>query len=208
MAKSTKASAGQSSNCRSSGPLTGKTIVLGVTGSIAAYKAADLTSLLVKAGATVYPVLTRSACEFIQPLTLQVLARNPAVSDLWGEKEGWQPGHIDLADRADLLVVAPATAHVIAQFAHGLAPDLLSCIYLATRAPVLICPAMNGKMYSHPATTANLEILANRGVTFVDPVQGMLACGYEGNGKLAPVDTIFQRITAMLIGSGKSSRKG
>lgn len=180
------------------GPLAGKTIVLGVTGSIAAYKAADLTSLLVQAGASVYPVLTHSACEFIQPLTLQVLARNPAVSDLWGEKEGWQPGHIDLADRADLLVVAPATAHVIAQFAHGLAPDLLSCIYLATLAPVLVCPAMNGKMYAHPATASNLEVLRQRGVSFVDPVPGMLACGYEGNGKLAPVDVIFRRIESIL----------
>ncbi len=183
-------------------PLAGKTIVLGVTGSIAAYKAADLTSLLVQAGALVYPVLTRAACEFIQPLTLQVLARKPAASDLWAEKEGWQPGHIDLADRADLLLVAPATAHVIAQFAHGLAPDLLTCIYLATRAPVLVCPAMNGKMYAHPATVANLDILRGRNVAFVDPVPGMLACGYEGNGKLAPVDEIYQRVVAVLTATG------
>ncbi|MGB0289613.1 MAG: flavoprotein [Opitutales bacterium] len=102
--------------------LKGRTIVLGVTGSIAAYKAADLTSRLVEYGAEVFPVLTESAGRFIQPLTLQTLARNPAVSDLWAEEEGWQPGHIEIADRADLLLVAPATAHCIANFAHGQAP--------------------------------------------------------------------------------------
>ena len=110
-------------------PLHGKTIVLGVSGSIAAYKAADLTSRLVKLGADVFPVLTTGGAKFITPLTLQTLARRPAATDLWSEGAGWQPGHVDLADRADLLLVAPATADVIAQFAHGLAPDFLSSLY-------------------------------------------------------------------------------
>ena len=173
--------------------LKGRTIILGVTGSIAAYKSADLTSRLVEYGAEVFPVLTESACRFIQPLTLQTLARNPAASDLWGEEEGWQPGHIELADRADLLLVAPATAHCIANFAQGLAQDLLSSIHLATRAPVLLAPAMNGKMLEHPATQANLARLRELGYHLVDPVAGRLACGYEGSGKLAPLEVITDR---------------
>jgi phosphopantothenoylcysteine decarboxylase len=181
------------------GQLQNKTVVLGVTGSIAAYKAADLVSLLVKAGADVFPVMTREATEFITPLTLQVLSRNPAAHDLWQEGKGWQPGHIDLADRADLLLVAPCTAHTLACFAQGLAPDLLTSIYLATRAPVLIAPAMNGKMWEHPATRANVATLTQRGHQWVDPVEGMLACGYEGCGKLAPLEAIMAKVEGMLV---------
>jgi len=169
---------------------------LGVTGSIAAYKAADITSRLTEAGASVYPVMTANAARFIAPLTLQTLARNPAGVDLWQEEEEWQPGHIDLADRADLLLVAPATAHCIALFAHGLAPDLLSSIHLATKAPVVLAPAMNGKMLSHAATRANIDSLKERGCHFIDPKQGMLACGYEGEGKLASVETIIDYVLA------------
>ena len=168
--------------------------MLGVTGSIAAYKAADHTSRLTEAGASVFPVLTASACRLIQPLTLQTLARNPASSDLWREGEGWQPGHIELADSADLLLVAPATAHCLAQFAHGLASDLLSSIHLATRAPVMLAPAMNGKMLSHAATQANIETLRARSYHFIEPQSGMLACGYEGEGKLAAVEDIVARV--------------
>ena len=174
--------------------LKGRVIILGVTGSIAAYKAAELTSRLTEAGAEVYPVLTASACRFIQPLTLQTLARNPASSDLWAEESGWQPGHIELADRADLLLVAPATAHCIANFAHGMAPDLLCSIHLATPAPVMLAPAMNGKMLAHAATQANLETLKMRGYHFVEPDSGMLACGYEGQGKLAAVPKILDAV--------------
>lgn len=181
--------------------LEGKTIILGVTGSIAAFKAADITSRLTEAGAKVFPIMTAGACRFIQPLTLQTLARNPAASDLWSESEGWQPGHIELADSADLLLVAPATAHCIAQFAHGLAPDLLTSIHLATRAPVMIAPAMNGKMLAHPATQANLECLRERGYHFIEPASGMLACGYEGEGKLAPVETIVASVLQFLAGA-------
>ena len=177
--------------------LKGRTIILGVTGSIAAFKAADITSRLTEAGADVFPVLTAGACSFIQPLTLQTLARNPAVSDLWNEGVAWQPGHIELADRADLLLVAPATAHCIAQFAQGLASDLLTSIHLATRAPVMIAPAMNGKMLAHPATQENVTTLRQRGYHFIEPAQGMLACGYEGEGKLAPVDSIVDSVKAL-----------
>ena len=171
--------------------LTGRTILLGVTGSIAAYKAAEITSRLTEAGAQVYPVMTAEACRFLQPLTLQVLSRNPVSSDLWQEGSGWQPGHIELADRADLLLVAPASAHCLGLFAQGLAPDLLSSIHLATRAPVMLAPAMNGKMLTHAATQANLDVLQARGYHFIEPDCGMLACGYEGQGKLAAVDKII-----------------
>ena len=132
--------------------LEGKVIVLGVSGSIAAYKAADLTSELRKAGAEIFVAMTESATRFISPMTLATISRNPVASSLWDEQVGWQPGHIELADQADLFLVAPATANQIANFAHGQAPDILGSIYLATRAPVLIAPAMNGKMYDHPAT--------------------------------------------------------
>lgn len=177
--------------------LKGRTIILGVTGSIAAFKAADLTSRLTEAGASVYPVLTASATRFITPLTLQTLARNPASFDLWEEEKEWQPGHIELADRADLLLVAPATAHCIGLFAHGLAPDLLSSIHLATEAPVMIAPAMNGKMLGHAATQANMQTLLARGYHFIEPGEGMLACGYEGKGKLASVDVILKAVVSL-----------
>ena len=173
-------------------------IILGVTGSIAAYKAADLASQLVKRGHDVHVVMTREATEFITPLTLQVLSKNPVTVDLFDEKESWRPGHIAMADAADLLLVAPATAQLIAQFAHGLAPDALTAMYLATRAPVLIAPAMNGKMWQHAATQANTATLRTRGVHFIGPDEGMLACGYEGVGRLWPVDGILSAAEGLL----------
>jgi phosphopantothenoylcysteine synthetase/decarboxylase len=179
-------------------PLAGRRIVLGVTGSIAAYKAADLTSRLGKLGAEVFPVMTAAAQRFITPLTLQTLARQPVATDLWDEANGWKPGHIELADKADLLLVAPATADVLAQFAAGLAPDLLSSLYLVARCPVLIAPAMNGRMWSHPATVANVAALKARGVEFIGPEEGLLACGYEGIGRLWAVDGIVERVQAVL----------
>ena len=179
-------------------PLAGRKIILGVTGSIAAYKAADLVSRLTKLEAEVYPVMTEAAQKFITPLTLQTLARQPVAADLWDEGNGWRPGHIELADKADLLLVAPATADVIAQFAHGLAPDFLSSLYLVARCPVLIAPAMNGKMWTHPATVANVGALRARGVEFIGPEAGMLACGYEGVGRLWPVDGLVERIVGLL----------
>ena len=173
-------------------------IILGITGSIAAYKAADIASLLTKAGHEVTCVLTKEALEFVTPLTLQVLSKKPVISDLFAEKEGWQPGHIQLADEADLLLIAPATANVLAAMAHGFANDALTAIALATRAPILIAPAMNGKMWEHPATKENVEKLLGRGVKFVEPSEGMLACGYEGVGRLAPVDEIVAAASRIL----------
>src|SRR5262249_58911650 len=136
-----------------------KSVVLGVTGSIAAYKAADLASLLVKQHHSVFVVMTADATEFITPLTLQTLSKNPVMTSFFDEKENWRPGHIELADRANLLLVAPATANIIAELVHGLANHPLAAIALATRAPILIAPAMNGKMWAHPATVENVEKL-------------------------------------------------
>lgn len=173
-------------------------IILGITGSIAAYKAADIASQLTKLGHEVTCVLTKSALEFVTPLTLQTLSRRPVITDLFAEKDGWQPGHIHLADTADLLLIAPATANTLASLAHGFANDALTAIALATRAPVLIAPAMNGKMWQHPATQQNVATLKSWGHRFIDPAEGLLACGYEGVGRLAEVDHIVQAAAAVL----------
>ena len=171
-----------------------KKIVLGVTGSIAAHKAADLASLLTKAKCDVRTVMTADAQRFITPLPFKTLTRNPVVTDLYDEDEGWKPTHISLADEADLLLIAPATANVIAKLAHGLADDALSCIALALnpKAKLLIAPAMNGKMWLHAATQANVATLKKRGAKFIGPDEGMLSCGYEGIGRLWPVDQIAE----------------
>ena len=182
-----------------SGTTSGRTVVLGVTGSIAAYKSAEIAGLLRKSGHDVFVVMTRAAEEFITPLTLATLSRNPVLIRLSDEQEGgWRPGHIELADRADLLLVAPASADAIARLACGLADDALGAVALATRAPLLIAPAMNGKMWEHPATRENVVRLAARGAEFVGPAEGMLACGYEGTGRLAEVAEIAARAEAML----------
>ena len=178
-----------------------KRILLGVTGSIAAYKAADLASRLTHDGHSVTVVMTSDAREFITPLTLQVLSKNPVVSGIYDEKESWRPGHIALADEADLLLVAPATANIIAKFSNGIADDVLSAIHLATRAPVLLAPAMNGKMWEHPATRENIEKLLARGVKMIGPEEGMLACGYEGLGRMWPIDGIVEEVGEILAGT-------
>jgi phosphopantothenoylcysteine decarboxylase len=175
-----------------------RTVVLGVTGSIAAYKSAELASLLVKQRHNVFVVLTHDATEFIAPLTLQTLSKNPVMTSFFDEKENWRPGHIELADRANLLLIAPATAHIIAELAHGLANHPLPAIALATRAPILLAPAMNGKMWEHPATQENVAKLKSRGVEFIGPEAGMLACGYEGLGRLWNVEEIAFRTEFML----------
>ena len=175
-----------------------KTIVLGVTGSIAAYKSAELASLLVKQDHELFVVMTQDATEFISPLTLQTLSKNPVTTSFFDEKESWRPGHIDLADRANLLLIAPATAHIIAELAHGLADHPLAAIALATRAPILFAPAMNGKMWEHSATQENVEKLKARGVEFIGPEEGMLACGYEGIGRLWKVNDIAFRAEFLL----------
>lgn len=177
-----------------------KNVILGVTGSIAAYKAADIASQLVKRGHCVTVVMTRDAQEFITPLTLQVLSKNPVVTGLYDEKESWRPGHIQLADAADLILIAPASANILAHLAQGLAGDALTAIALATRAQFLVAPAMNGKMWEHPATQDNVAKLKGRGMEFIGPEEGMLACGYEGVGRLWNVDGIVERAEAILKG--------
>jgi len=177
-----------------------KNIVLGVTGSIAAHKAADLASQLTKAGCNVNVVMTADAQRFVTPLPFKTLSRNPVVTDLYDEAEGWKPLHIALADEADLLLVAPATANMLAKLANGIANDALSCIALALnpKARVLIAPAMNGRMWLHPATQQNAATLKSRRVEFIGPQEGMLSCGYEGVGRLWPVEDIARRALALL----------
>jgi phosphopantothenoylcysteine decarboxylase len=174
---------------------SGKNIVLGVTGSIAAYKAAELTSLLTKQGCDVRVVLTADALRFITAVSFKTLSRHPVVTDLYDEEEGWQPTHIKLADEANLLLIAPATANTIAKLAQGLANDALSCVALALnpQAKILVAPAMNGKMWLHPATQQNVATLKLRGVEIIGPQEGMLSCGYEGLGRLWPVEQVAQR---------------
>ena len=177
-----------------------KNIVLGVTGSIAAHKAADLTSLLTKQGFNVRVVLTADAQKFITPLPFKTLSRNPVITDLYDEEEGWKPTHIRLADEADLLLIAPATANVLAKLTNGHADDALTCIALALnpKAKLLIAPAMNGKMWQHAATQQNVATLKKRGAEFIGPEKGMLSCGYEGLGRLWPVDKIAEQAMALL----------
>lgn len=179
-----------------------KQIVLGVTGSIAVHRAVDLASTLTKAGCAVHVVMTADAQRFVTPVPFKTLSRNPVVTDLYDDAEGWQPVHIRLADEADLLLVAPATANTIAKLALGLADDALSCLALALRpeARVLVAPAMNGKMWFHPATQQHVSTLKARGVEFIGPEAGALACGYEGIGRLWPVDQIAARALE-LVGS-------
>jgi phosphopantothenoylcysteine decarboxylase len=177
-----------------------KTIVLGVTGSIAVHKALDLTSSLVKQGCAVHVVMTADAQRFVTPLPFKTLSRHPVVMDLYDEEEGWKPTHIALADEADLLLIAPATAHKLAKMALGIADDALTCIALALnpQAKSLIAPAMNGKMWLHPATQQHVATLKQRGAEFIGPSEGMLSCGYEGIGRLWEVEKIAQRALEML----------
>ena len=173
-----------------------RNIVLGVTGSIAAHRAADLASLLTKQGCELRVVMTADALRFITALPFKTLSRHPVVTDLYDEEQGWQPTHIKLADEADLLLIAPATANILAKLALGIADDALSCIALALnpKAKTLIAPAMNGKMWLHAATQQNAASLKARGAEFIGPEEGLLSCGYEGLGRLWPADKIAARV--------------
>jgi phosphopantothenoylcysteine synthetase/decarboxylase len=188
----------------------GKNIVLGVTGSIAAYKAAELASQLTKQGCEVHVVMTADALRFITAVPFKTLSRQPVVTDLYDDVAGWQPTHIKLADEADLLLIAPATANTIAKLAQGLANDALSCVALAlnTRAKVLVAPAMNGKMWLHPATQQNAATLKSRGVEFIGPEEGLLSCGYEGLGRLWPVEKVAERALELLRQCKPGRRQG
>lgn len=174
------------------------TILLGVTGSIAAYKACELTRLFVKAGHDVHVLMTPSATRFVAPLTFRTLSRNPVPLDMFDEPDQWVPGHVSLADRADVVVVAPCSANALAKFAHGLADDLLSATVLASRRPLLLAPAMNDGMWENPATQANLSLLASRGVRFVDPAAGDLACGTTGKGRMAEPAAVCEAALALV----------
>ncbi len=178
--------------------LQGKTIVLGITGSIAAYKAAELVSSLRKRHAEVYVIMTKSACEFIAPLTLETLSGHPVVSDMFARTATWDVEHISLAKRADVFAVVPASANILGKAANGIADDMLSTTLLATKAPVLFAPAMNTNMYENPAVQENMVRLKARGAAFVEPADGHLACGDSGKGKLAEVAVIEQAIADLL----------
>ena len=181
----------------------GRNVVLGVTGSIAAHRGLDLASALTKAGCRVQVVLTADAQRFVTPLGFKTLSRNAVITDLYDEDEGWRPAHVRAADEADLLLVAPATAATIARLAQGLADDALGCIALALEpgTPVVVAPAMNGKMWGHPATRANVEVLRSRGVEFVGPEEGMEPGGPAGAGRRASGAAVVGTVLA-LMGSG------
>ena len=174
--------------------MKGAHILLGVTGSIAAFKAADLTARLTSDGAEVTVIMTESARRFVAPLTFEALARRPVITSMWERTTEVEPGHVALADWADLLVVAPASANFIGKLAHGIADDMLSCTAITMATPPVIAPAMNDNMYRHPALQANLRTLRARGCVFVGPIKGRLANGKVALGRLADVDDILAAI--------------
>ncbi|MBO5245533.1 MAG: bifunctional phosphopantothenoylcysteine decarboxylase/phosphopantothenate--cysteine ligase CoaBC [Selenomonadales bacterium] len=177
--------------------LNGKTVVLGVTGGIAAYKAVEVASRLRKAGADVFVVMTESATKFVTPLTFQEITNNPVVSDMWGEVKHWHVEHIALANKADYFLIAPATANCIGKLANGIADDMLTTTVMATTAPVIVAPAMNTNMYQNAATQDNLAVLAKRGYHIIPPASGMLACGVEGVGRLPEPSVIVDAVLAL-----------
>ncbi len=176
------------------GPLAGKEIVAGFTGSIAAYKAVEVVSALVRRGAGVTCVMTAAATKFLGPLTLQALTRRRVLTDLLDPASIADPVHVTLSEKADLLLVAPATANFLGKAAHGIADDALTALYLAAACPVLVAPAMSDRMWGHPAVRENVAILRRRGVRFVGPESGRLACGACGPGRLADPETIVREV--------------
>ena len=179
--------------------LHNKTIVIGVTGGIAAYKACDVVSKLRKRGASVYVIMTEAASKFVAPLTFQTLSNHFVVSDMFAEQKTWEVEHISLAKKADLMVIVPATADIIGKLAAGIADDMLTTTAMACRAPVMLAPAMNTGMYHNPIVQENIRKLTTLGYPVIEPVCGMLACGDEGEGKLADVDTIVEAIASFAI---------
>ncbi len=170
----------------------GKTIVFGVAGCIAAYKAADLVSRLKKLGADIHVIMTQSAGELVRPMTFQTLSQNPVHTDMWAEPKKWNVEHIGLADSADLFMIVPATANIIGKIANGIADDMLSTTVMAVKAPIVIAPAMNAKMYDNPIVQTNIEKLKDLGYHIVEPDYGYLACGYEGKGRLPDNEVILK----------------
>ncbi|MBR0486803.1 MAG: bifunctional phosphopantothenoylcysteine decarboxylase/phosphopantothenate--cysteine ligase CoaBC [Treponema sp.] len=174
--------------------LKGKTVVLGVTGSIAAYKAASLVSLLVKNHADVHVIMTKNALNFINPITFETLTKNKCLVDTFDRNFEFKVEHVSLAKAADIFVIAPATANVIAKAVHGIADDMLTTTFLAAKCPKLICPAMNTAMYENPVTQDNIRLCKKYGYKLVEPVEGLLACGDVGRGKMSEPEEIFEHI--------------
>ena len=188
--------------------LAGKKIVLGVTGGIAAYKAVEITSRLRKAGAEVHVIMTRGAENFVTELTFREISNQPVTTDMWAEVPHYHVEHIALATLADAVLIAPATANIIAKAAAGIADDMLTTTLLATKAPVFVAPAMNTNMYEAPVTQRNLRDLAARGWHIIEPASGMLACGVEGKGRLPEPAAIVQELTAFFAkGQALAGRK-
>ena len=178
--------------------LTGREIVLGVTGGIAAYKSAEIVSRLRHLGAHVHVIMTRNATEFVSPLTFQTLSANQVVTDTFAAPEYWNVEHVALAKLAEIFVIAPATANILAKMANGIADDMLSTTVLATKAPVLVAPAMNTGMWTAAATQANIRTLTERGVQMIGPDSGILACGDEGAGRMSEPAEIVAKIGQIL----------
>ncbi len=171
--------------------LSNKTIIVGVTGGIAAYKACDVVSKLKKLNANIHVIMTESACEFVKPMTFQTLSNNFVINDMFKEPKTWEVEHIELAKKADAFLIVPATANFIGKLAAGIADDMLTTTVMATRAPVIIAPAMNTNMFTNRIVQANMDKLEDLGYRFIDPASGRLACGDIGAGKLADVDDIL-----------------
>lgn len=174
--------------------LESKNIVLGVCGGIAAYKSCDIIRQLVKLKANVECILTKSGSKFITPLTLQILSKNKVHTDMFDIPDKWEINHISLAQKADIIIIIPATADIIARLACGRADDLVACTVLASKAKILVCPAMNSNMFNHKSTQDNIEILKSYGYQFIMPEKGELACGDCGNGRLASVHVIISAV--------------
>ena len=174
--------------------LKGKHVLLGVTGGIASYKIATLTSLLVKAGADVHVIMTKNATNFINPITFETLTGHKCITDTFDRNFEFKVEHVALAQLADIVMIAPATANVMAKLAHGLADDMLTTTVLASRAPKIIAPAMNTAMYENPVTQDNIELLKHYGMEVITPASGHLACGDSGAGKMPEPETLFQYI--------------
>jgi len=184
--------------------LRGREILVGIAGGIAAYKTAMLVSRLVQAGAGASVIMTEHAMRFVGPLTFQTLTGRPVYTNLFESPEVYHTEHVALAERADLVVVAPATANLLAKLAHGIADDLLSTVLLAIGVPLLVAPAMNARMWTHPAVQANVETLRSRGVRFVGPEEGRLACGTVGPGRMAEPPEILRQMVDILSSRAKA----
>jgi phosphopantothenoylcysteine decarboxylase/phosphopantothenate--cysteine ligase len=180
------------------GDMKGKMVVFGITGGIAAYKSCEIVRLLVKAGAEVHTILTKAGAEFVTPLTLQTLSRNPVQTEMFDLLQEMEVGHVSLADKADVVLIAPATADVIAKAAHGICDDLLTTVLCATKAPVAFAPSMNVHMWENPITQENVKKLQKIGWHLIEPDTGELACGYEGKGRLPDPEAIVKFVEGII----------